>query len=118
MPQVLKSVSFFLELSELKTRKRDEMHQCFPIFLFYNDSSVFNNRTYLKTLLEFACKKGQIDVVQQFNFSINLNAQHVIGMTQSINLNAQNVNGMTPFDLPVYALLDFEQTDIRNYFDF
>ena len=36
----------------------------------------------------------------------------------SINLNAQNVNGMTPFDLPVYALLDFEQTDIRNYFDF
>lgn len=64
-------------------------------FLFYNDSSVFNNRTYLKTLLEFACKKGQIDVVQKFNFSINLNAQHVIGTTQSINLNAQNVKGMT-----------------------
>ena len=38
-----------------------------------------------------ACKEGQFDVVDQFqNFSINLNAQHV--------------NGMTPFD--IVRLLD------------
>ena len=29
--------------------------------------------------------------------SINLNVQQVNGMTQSINLNAQHVNGMTQF---------------------
>ena len=34
-----------------------------------------------------ACKKGQIDVVELMAFSINLNAQHV--------------NGMTPFDLNI-----------------
>ena len=36
-----------------------------------------------------ACKKGQFDVVDQIQ-------------TFSINLNAQHVNGMTPFDLAVY----------------
>ena len=35
-----------------------------------------------------ACKEGQFDVVELFN-------------TFSINLNAQHVNGMTPFDLTV-----------------
>ena len=55
-------------------------------------------------------QKGQFDVVE---LMVNNKFKDF-----SINLNAQNVNGMTPFDLPVYALLDFEQTDIRNYFDF
>ena len=37
-----------------------------------------------------ACKEGQLDVVNdQFK-------------TYSINLNAQHVNGMTPFDLAVH----------------
>ena len=61
-----------------------------------------------------AYKEGQFDVVElmvnnQFRaFSINLNTQHVNGMTPfefntfSINLNAQHVNGMTPFDLAVH----------------
>ena len=44
----------------------------------------------------------------EFNaFNINLNAQHVNGMTPlefktfSINLNAQHVNGMTPLMLKI-----------------
>ena len=36
-----------------------------------------------------ACKEGQFDVVDQFK-------------TFSINLNAQHVNGMTPFDLAIH----------------
>ena len=36
-----------------------------------------------------ACKKGQFDVVDQFK-------------TLSIDLNAQHVNGMTPSDLAVH----------------
>ena len=36
-----------------------------------------------------ACKEGQFDVVDHFK-------------TLSINLNAQHVNGMTPFDLTVH----------------
>ena len=39
-----------------------------------------------------ACKEGQFDVVE-----LMLNGQF---NTLSINLNAQHVNGMTPFDLP------------------
>ena len=38
-----------------------------------------------------ACKKGQLDVVSLITFSINLNAQHV--------------NGMTHFDLQVLVWL-------------
>ena len=36
-----------------------------------------------------ACKEGQFDVVHQFK-------------TLNIDLNAQHVNGMTPFDLTVH----------------
>ena len=36
-----------------------------------------------------ACKEGQFDVVDRFK-------------TFSINLNAQHVSGMTPFDLAVH----------------
>ena len=41
-----------------------------------------------------ACKEGQFDVVE-------LMANDPF-MTFSINLNAQHVNGMTPFDLGVH----------------
>ena len=41
-----------------------------------------------------ACKEGQIDVVQ-----LMVSDQF---KTFSINLNAQHVNGMTPFDLAVH----------------
>ena len=37
-----------------------------------------------------SCKKGQFDVVE------------LMVKTISINLNAQHVNGMTPFDLAVH----------------
>ena len=39
-----------------------------------------------------ACKEGQFDVVE---LMVNVNDQF---KTFSINLNAQHVNGMTPFD--------------------
>ena len=39
-----------------------------------------------------ACKEGQFDVVNQFN-------------TFSINLNAQHVNGMTLFDLALSTVI-------------
>ena len=41
-----------------------------------------------------ACKEGQFDVVEH-----TVNEQF---KTFSINLNAQHVNGMTPFDLVVH----------------
>ena len=58
-----------------------------------NKRTASNKRTLWKTLFRTACKKGQFDVVElmvnnQFNgFGINLNAQHV--------------NGMTPFNLAI-----------------
>ena len=42
-----------------------------------------------------ACKEGQFDVV----FKLMVNDQF---KTFCINLNAQHVNGMTPFDLAVH----------------
>ena len=41
-----------------------------------------------------ACKEGQLDVDE-----LMVNDQF---KTSSINLNAQHVNGMTPFDLAVH----------------
>ena len=41
-----------------------------------------------------ACKEGQFDVVK-----LRVNGQF---KTVGINLNAQHVNGMTPFDLAVH----------------
>ena len=43
---------------------------------------------------QLACKEGQFDVVE-----LMVNDQF---KTFSINLNAQHVNGMTPFDLAVH----------------
>ena len=43
-----------------------------------------------------ACKKGQFDVVE-----LMVNDKF---KTFSINLNAQHVNGMTPFDLDVHMI--------------
>ena len=44
-----------------------------------------------------ACKEGQFDVVE-----LVINDQF---KTFSINLNAQHVNGMTPFDIAVHVRL-------------
>ena len=44
-------------------------------------------------LLQMACKEGQFDVVK-----LMVNDQF---KTFGINLNAQHVNGMTPFDFTV-----------------
>ena len=43
-----------------------------------------------------ACKEGQFDVVDQFK-------------TFSINLNAQHVNGMTPFDLALSTVIRYSR---------
>ena len=64
------------------------------------ESRVSNNRTSSikrtgwKTRFHMACKEGQFDVV-----ALMVNDQF---KTFSINLNAQHVNGMTPFDLAVH----------------
>ena len=46
-----------------------------------------------------ACKEGQFDVVE-----LMVNDQF---KTYSINLNAQHVNGMTPFDLFVHDVYGY-----------
>ena len=43
-----------------------------------------------------ACKEGQFDVVDQFK-------------TFGINLNAQHVNGMTPFDLALSTVIRYSR---------
>ena len=43
-----------------------------------------------------ACKEGQFDVVDQFK-------------TFSINLNVQHVNGMTPFDLALSTFIRYSR---------
>ena len=58
-----------------------------------NKRTASTKRTKWKTRFHMACKEGQFDVVEQFN-------------TFSINLNAQHVNGMTPFDLAVHSLFE------------
>ena len=50
--------------------------------------------TKWKTPFQVACKKGQFD-----NVEMMVNNQF---KAFSINLNAQHVNGMTPFDLDVH----------------
>ena len=42
---------------------------------------VSDNRTYRETRLHIACKEGLFDVVPMMAFRINLNPQHVNGMT-------------------------------------
>ena len=48
-----------------------------------------------------ACKKGQFDVVK-----LMANDQF---KTFSINLNAQHVNGMTPFDLALSTVIRYSR---------
>ena len=48
-----------------------------------------------------ACKEGQFDVVE-----LLVNDQV---KTFSINLNAQHVNGMTPFDLAVCTVIRYSK---------
>ena len=55
---------------------------------------LLNVHMYWKTRFHMACKEGQFDVVE-----LMVNHQF---KTFSINLNAQHVNGMTPFDLSLH----------------
>ena len=48
-----------------------------------------------------ACKKGQFDVVE-----LMVNYQF---KTLSINLNTQHVNGMTPFDLALCTVIRYSR---------
>ena len=48
-----------------------------------------------------ACKEGQFDVVK-----LMVNDQF---KTFSINLNAQHVNGMTPFDLALSTVIRYSR---------
>ena len=52
-----------------------------------------------------ACKEGQFDVVE-----LMVNDQF---KTFSINLNAQHVNGMTPFDLALSTVIRYSRV-IQN----
>ena len=52
-------------------------------------------RTQWNTQFHMACKEGQFDAVE-----VMVNDQF---KTFSINLNAQHVNGMTPFDSAVHV---------------
>ena len=55
-----------------------------------------------------ACKEGQFDVVE-----LMVNDHFKIF---SINLNAQHVNGMTPFDLAIVLLLLFFLVPLETSF--
>ena len=46
-----------------------------------------------------ACKEGQFDVVKLFK-------------TFGINLNAQHVNGMTPFDLALSTVIRYSRVGV------
>ena len=48
-----------------------------------------------------ACKEGQFDAVE-----LMLNDQF---KTFSINLNAQHINGMTPFDLALSSVIRYSR---------
>ena len=48
-----------------------------------------------------ACKKGQFDVVELMVNDLK---------TLSINLNAQHVNGMTPFDLALSTVIRYKSS--------
>ena len=49
-----------------------------------------------------ACKEGKFDVVDQ-------------SKTFSINLNAQHVNGMTPFDLALSTIIRYSRVVLRLF---
>ena len=78
-----------------------------------NYSRVSNNRTasikrtLWKTRFHMACKEGQFDVVE-----LMVNDQF---KTFSINLNAQHVNGMTPFDLALSTVIRYSRVG-RKFF--
>ena len=61
-----------------------------------NNRTASIKRTLWKTRFQMACKKGQFDVVE-----LMANNQF---KAFSINLNAQHVNGMTRFDLDVHFI--------------
>ena len=53
-----------------------------------------------------ACKEGQFDVVE-----LMVNDQF---KAFSINLNAQHVNGMTPFDLALSTVIRYSRVRCRS----
>ena len=53
-----------------------------------------------------ACKEGQFDVVE-----LMVNAK---SKTFSINLNAQHVNGMTPFDLALCTVIRYPRVEFER----
>ena len=59
-----------------------------------------------------ACKEGQFDVVE-----LMVNDQF---KTFSINLNAQHVNGMTPFDLALSTVIRYSRVccKMRHFYLF
>ena len=63
-------------------------------FRVSNNRTASIKRTNWKTRFHMTCIEGQFDVVE-----LMVNDQF---KTFSINLNAQHVNGMTPFDLAVH----------------
>ena len=97
----------FSEKGQLKMHPFHEIHgdmqvvrKQWKLTCVYYSSRVSNNRTasiqrtYWKTWFHMACKEWQFDVVE-----LMVNDQF---KTFSINLNAQHVNGMTPFDLAIH----------------
>ena len=55
-----------------------------------------------------ACKGGQFDVVELMD-----NDQF---KTFSVNLNVQHVNGMTPFDLALRTVIRYSRVDPGRHF--
>ena len=86
--------------SEFRTLKYNSIESSLDNETTYSGNRVSNNRTasikstLWKSQLHMACKDGQFDVVE-----LMLNDQF---MTFSINLNDQHVNGMTPYYLAVH----------------
>ena len=69
--------------------------------------NIYFTRTKWKTPFHVACKKGQFD-----NVEMMVNNQF---RAFSINLNAQHVNGMTPFDLDVHFISSKKYMNVHMY---
>ena len=67
-----------------------------------NNRTASIKRTLWKTRFHMACKEGQFDVV--FKLMVN-DPFKIFG----INLNAQHLNGMTPFDLALSTVVRYSR---------
>ena len=86
----------FSDMKKLIQYNPDLVNILFSNSGLFTKSTVSNHRTASewKTRFHMPCKEGQFDVVE-----LMVNDQF---KTFGINLNAQHVNGMTPFDLAVH----------------